>query len=443
MERIPAIELTPAASGEKIYVRLFPGLFRNLRRLVSWPLLAAYFGLVWVEWDGRPLLLFSWSDGRLYFFGSQWGWGDMPVLAGILIVAAMGLFAASALVGRVWCGMACPQSVWTWLFLRIEEFTEGSAWSRQRADRNGLSHKQWLQRISKHLLWSLLALWTAITFTGYFVPVREILTWLTAGQMDAVVWGWITIMAALTYLNAGLVREKICLHACPYSRFQSVMFDDNTRTVSYDRSRGEAGDCVQCSLCVQVCPTGIDIRDGLQAACIDCGACIDACNSVMDKLGRARGLIGYRSHNLLQGLPSPLLGYRAMAYIGLLLLGVAVLSLYVVQRSDVAVSVHRDRLSLYEVLPDDRVCNTYELVTESFLPGETQVNVSVEGLPQGVLNGASQFTVKEAHADLHSYQLCVPQSQSGRRSSYQTPVTFVVRSGDSVVRRPSTFFFAR
>ena len=120
MERIPAIELTPAASGEKIYVRLFPGLFRNLRRLVSWPLLAAYFGLVWVQWDERPVLLFSWSDGRLYFFGSQWGWGDMPVLAGILIVAAIGLFAASALIGRVWCGMACPQSVWTWLFLRIE-----------------------------------------------------------------------------------------------------------------------------------------------------------------------------------------------------------------------------------------------------------------------------------------------------------------------------------
>lgn len=447
MERIPAIELTPAKSGEKIYVRLFSGVFRNLRRVISWPLLAAYFGLVWLQWDGAPVLLFSFEDGRLYFFGTQWGWQDLPVMAGILIIAAIGLFAASALIGRVWCGMACPQSIWTWMFLAVEEFTEGSAWNRRRADREGLTLSQWIRRFSKHLIWGLLALWTAITFTGYFVPVREILTGLIGTSPDMAVWGWVLLMGSLTYLNAGLVREKICLHACPYSRFQSTMFDDNTRTVSYDAQRGEGGagvgnykdgDCINCKLCVQVCPTGIDIREGLQAACIDCGACIDACDSVMNKLGRARGLIGYRSHNILKGLPSPFLNLRSGGYVVVFSLSLIALIAFISLRPELSVAVTRDRQSLYQVMPDDTVCNSYDLEVDTFAGRDTQVHVRVEGLEGVAIKGASSFVVREVGSSLKRYQLCVD-----RPLPRKTDIEFIVRSDMDEVHKTTSFFYGQ
>ncbi|MFG1490603.1 cytochrome c oxidase accessory protein CcoG, partial [Oceanospirillum sp. HFRX-1_2] len=328
---------------QKFYVRLTEGRFQNWRRLVSGPLIIAFFLLAWLQWDGQPLLLFSFEERRIYLFGGQLSWHDLPLMAGLMIAGACLLFFMAVGWGRVWCGFACPQSIWTWLFIRIEQMTEGKASLRAKNDRLPLTGKRLLRRLAKHGLWLAFSFLTALTFTGYFLPVQELFTGFFTLDLSLAVWGWLISMAALTYVNAGLVREKICLHACPYSRFQGVMFDQHTRTVSYDDGRGEprrlrgkngqvdmipvqnlavapvqkrvandssmpviknsAGDCVDCTICVQVCPVGIDIRDGLQAACIDCGACIDACDQVMDKVGKPRGLIRFASEVELSGSP--------------------------------------------------------------------------------------------------------------------------------------------
>jgi len=435
MERIPAVELTPAQSGEKIYVRLFAGKFQNLRRLISWPLLLAYFGLAWLNLNGQQALLFSFEDRRLYFFGSQWGWYDLPVLAGILIVAAIGLFAASAIVGRVWCGTACPQSVWTWLFLRVEEFTEGPAWTRRKMDKRGLTTAEMGRRISKHALWILLSVMTAITFTGYFIPMRELVPATLSGDISLATGIWLTTMAALTYLNAGLVREKICLHACPYSRFQSVMFDDNTRTVTYDNTRS---DCIDCSLCVQVCPTGIDIRDGLQAACIDCGACIDACNSVMDKIGKPQELITYTSLEKLRSGDSPVLRTRTLAYGVVISATVILLGAFITQRSSIVVDIQRDRQQLYYTTANNQICNSYQLEVEYLAAGSHRVVVELGGLRHAELAGPSSLLVPETGVATQQYQVCVD-----RAPQYRSDIEFLISVADEKVRRKTTFIAGR
>ena len=440
MQRIPALDITPAQSGEKIHVRLFSGRFQTLRRLISWPLLLAYFGLAWVNINGQQALLFSIEDRRLYFFGTQWGWHDFPVLAGVLIIAAIALFAASAVVGRIWCGTACPQSVWTWLFLRVEEVTEGPAWTRKRMDEKGLTTEQRLRRVSKHTLWLLLATATAITFTGYFVPIRELVPETLLGEASLTTGIWLTTMIALTYLNAGLVREKICLHACPYSRFQSVMFDDNTRTVTYDKTR--SSDCIDCSLCVQVCPTGIDIRDGLQAACIDCGACIDACDSVMDKIKKPRGLITYNSVEKIRTGNSPILRTRTLAYGVVISVAVVILGSFIAQRDSIVVDIQRDRQQLYYQTVNDQTCNSYQLEVEYFAPGSHRVAVAIQGLKQAQLLGPATLLVPENGVATQQYQVCVDTATLSR-SAYRSDIEFVITAGDEKVMRGTTFIVGR
>lgn len=225
MEKIPVVQdYTPSfAEDGKIHVRLTKGRFQNLRRLTSWPLMALFFGLVWIQIDGQPWLLFSFAQHQIVLFGNALSWHDLPLLAGLLIASACLLFFMAVAWGRVWCGFACPQSIWTWLFIRIEDFTEGQASKRARAEGQPLRGERLLRRIAKHMLWIGLATLTALTFTGYFIPIREIVSDAVQLQLSPAISGWLAIMAGLTYANAGLVREKICLHACPYSRFQSVM----------------------------------------------------------------------------------------------------------------------------------------------------------------------------------------------------------------------------
>lgn len=440
MQRIPALDITPAQSGEKIHVRLFSGRFQTLRRTISWPLLLAYFGLAWININGQQALLFSFEHRRLYFFGTQWGWYDFPILAGILVISAIALFAASAVVGRIWCGTACPQSVWTWLFLRIEEFTEGPAWTRKRMDEKGLTTEQRLRRISKHALWLLLAAATAITFTGYFVPIRELVPDIVLGEASMATGIWLTTMSALTYLNAGLVREKICLHACPYSRFQSVMFDDNTRTVTYDKTRDS--DCIDCSLCVQVCPTGIDIRDGLQAACIDCGACIDACNSVMDKIKKPRGLITYNSVEKLRNGVSPILRTRTLAYAVVISIAVVTLGSFIAQRDSIVVDIERDRQQLYYQTVNDQTCNSYQLEVEYFAAGSHRVDVAIQGLTHAELTGPATLLVPDNGVATQQYQVCV-ETSALNRTGYRNDIEFVITAGDEQVSRGTTFIAGR
>nr|WP_067294402.1 cytochrome c oxidase accessory protein CcoG [Marinobacterium profundum] len=419
MEQIPVVQdyTPPFARDGKFHVRLTEGRFQNWRRLSTWPLIALFFGLAWVQVNGQPWLLFSFEQHRIILFGKALSWHDLPLLAGLMIAGASLLFFLAVAWGRVWCGFACPQSIWTWLFIRIEQFTEGRASKRARQEDQPLGATRLLRRITKHLLWILLACATATTFTGYFVPIREILAAAMGWEMSPALWGWLLIMAALTYANAGLVREKICLHACPYSRFQGVMFDRHTRSVSYDAGRGEpranlrntgadSGDCVDCGLCVQVCPTGIDIRDGLQAACIDCAACIDACDEVMDKIKRPRGLVRFASEAQLAGQPSPLKRPLLACY-GVVLLGsIGAVAWGFTTTTDLLVEIRRDRDTLFTQQDEHTICNSYRIKLEGFAKDQSLIALSLQGPGDFELFGPASIDLIESNSTWLPYRVC-------------------------------------
>ena len=322
-ERIPAIQVEPAAPAAPskqppapgklpsavngpIYTRSFTGLFRNFRRLGGGLLFLLFFGTLWLNWNGRQAVLWDLPERKFYIFGATFWPQDFILLSALLIIAAFGLFFITVFAGRVWCGYTCPQSVWTWVFMWCEKVTEGDRNARIKLDQGPASAAKLLRKTAKHALWLGVSLVTAITFIGYFTPVRPLVADLFSFQLDLESLFWVLFFTAATYVNAGWLREQVCIHMCPYSRFQSVMFDKDTLIVSYDAARGESrgarkkgsdpraqglGDCIDCQQCVQVCPTGIDIRDGLQIACIGCAACVDACDSIMDKMGYERGLV--------------------------------------------------------------------------------------------------------------------------------------------------------
>lgn len=451
MEKIPVVQdyTPPVARDGKFHVRLTSGRFQNLRRLTSWPLIALFFGLVWVQFDGQPWLLFSFEQHRIILFGNAFSWHDLPLLAGLLIAAATLLFFLAVAWGRVWCGFACPQSIWTWLFIRIEDLTEGSAHKRARLEGQPLTGQRLLRRIAKHFLWILLALVTAATFTGYFVPIREMVSDSLQLQLSAPIIGWLATMAGLTYLNAGLVREKICLHACPYSRFQGVMFDNDTQTVSYDAQRGEpranrrkgdgsSGDCVDCGMCVQVCPVGIDIRDGLQAACIDCGACIDACDSIMAKLERPKGLIRFASEAQLQGKNGRFFRSRLAGYGAVMACTVGAVLYGFTDTTSLLVEIRRDRSALFTRLDQHTICNNYRIKVEGYDEAQRFIDVSVSGAAPYKLFGPNRIDLTESSAEWLPYRVCAsgvkqPMAEltfkfDGKTLSSSKKTTFLARS---------------
>lgn len=405
----------------KIHVRLTEGRFQNLRRLISWPLLLAFFGLVWVQVDGQAWLLFDFTQRRIVVFGSYFSWQDLHIMTGMMIAGAALLFTLAMAWGRVWCGFACPQSIWTWLFLRIEHWVEGRAGVRARSDHLPLKGQRLLRRIIKHGLWLLLALVTGLTFTGYFVPIREMVMQLVTMEASLPLLTWLLCMTLLTYLNAGLVREQICLHACPYSRFQGVMMDDATRKVSYDRLRGEprrssenpnpaAAACIDCTLCVQVCPTGIDIRDGMQAACIDCGACIDACDQVMNKTAQPTGLIRFASEKALRGEASRLWRSKLVGYLLITLVALFATGYGFVSKKELTAEIRRERGELFRWLSDGQLCNFYHIKVEGFDPTLTQVQVTLLNQPELQLYGP-EYLPLDNRGDWVAYRICTANPQ--------------------------------
>jgi len=270
--------------------------------------LGAFYGLAWVPWGNRQILLFDLPARRFHILWMTFYPQDFIYLALLLVMAAVSLLFFTALGGRLWCGYTCPQTLWTELFLWVERMTEGDRAKRIKLDKSPWNRDKLLRRGGKQVLWVGLALWTGFTFVGYFTPIRTLgseLLHLNLGSWETF---WILFYGFATYGNAGFLREQVCLYMCPYARFQGAMFDRDTLIITYDQARGEPrggrprgidprskglGDCIDCTLCVQVCPTGIDIRDGLQYACIACGSCVDACDSVMDKMGYPRGLVRY------------------------------------------------------------------------------------------------------------------------------------------------------
>jgi len=370
-DRIPAIQI--AANG--IHTRSFTGLYRTLRIAFAGALFVLFFGTAWLDWNGRQAVLWDLADSKFHIFGATFWPQDFILLSALLIICAFGLFAITVYAGRVWCGYSCPQSTWTWLFMWCEKVTEGDRNLRIKLAAAPWSLNKLARRTVKHSLWLAIGLLTGLTFVGYFTPIRPLADELLTLQLGGVALFWVLFFTAATYINAGLLREAVCLHMCPYARFQSVMFDKDTLAVAYDPRRGESrgprkkgsdarsqglGDCIDCTLCVQVCPTGIDIRDGLQMACIGCAACIDACDTVMVKMGYPTGLIGYKSEHSLQGGTTHWLRPRLLGYAAALVLMIGALVVALQQRPMVSLDVIKDR-GLFRENAQGQIENIYLL----------------------------------------------------------------------------------
>src|SRR5690349_19186544 len=309
---------------KKIYPRAVSGKFATSRWLIVLITQLVFYGSPWLSWNGRQAVLFDLAVRKFYIFGLVFWPQDIVYLTVLLVICALSLFLFTAVAGRIWCGYACPQTVYTEIFLWLERMVEGDRNARIRLDRRGSAGEKVLRKGAKHALWIALSLWTGFTFVGYVTPIREL--WGAVLGFSTGPWEtfWIAFYGFATYGNAGWMREQVCKYMCPYARFQSAMFDKDTLIITYDAARGEPrgkgknkGDCVDCGICVQVCPTGIDIRNGLQYECIGCAACIDGCDQVMDKVGRERGLIRYSTTHAMEGKRTHVLRARVLIYAAL------------------------------------------------------------------------------------------------------------------------------
>lgn len=439
----------------KIHAKAVSGRFNRLRWMMVWFTQIIFYGACWLTWESnglsRQAILFDIAHEKLYLFGLVLWPQDALLLAFVLILAATALFFVTAMAGRLFCGFACPQTIYTMIFSWIEAKVEGDHLARLKLDQTPLRGKTlWLKAI-KHGLWLLIAGWTAISFVGYFTPIRELLP--TVFNLDTGPWEafWLIFYAAFTYVQAGLAREAVCQHMCPYSRFQGVMFDPTTANVSYDYQRGEprslgressqigqiakTGDCIDCGICVQVCPTGIDIRDGLQLACINCGLCIDACDQVMEKIGAPSGLIRFASEQELAGQPKPqgwLQRPRVMVY-GALLLFFSCFAVFTVsQRSLLLVDVLRDRGALLRETADGRIENAYTLNLMNLDATTHDYALSVSGLPGLEIVGQQAFSA--APGSIQPLTVTVSAPHNGEHSGIH-PIRFkLVAKHDPAIR---------
>lgn len=395
-------------SAKKIYPREIDGKFAKLSKLATISLLGVFYGLPWLMWDTRQAFLFDLPARKFYLAGLTLWPQDFPYLALLLIIAALTLFFITALAGRVWCGFACPQTVWTEAFIWIEQLTEGTRSQRMKLDEAPWSWTKLRRKTSKQFLWIGFSLWTGITFVGYFTPIRELGFAFATFSASGWTTFWAFFYAGATYGNAGYLREQVCKYMCPYARFQSAMFDQDTLIISYDEKRGEPrggrnrsvdpqaaglGDCIDCTLCVQVCPTGIDIRNGLQHECIACAACIDACDSVMDKMNYPRGLVRYTTENSLDHGKAHVIRPRMIIYGSLLLLLIASLLTSLATRIPIILDVIRDRNTLYRELPGDIIENVYTIKIINQSNNERSFRLTVTGVDGIYLDGVKDEIV--------------------------------------------------
>ena len=441
------------AAREKIHPRSVSGFFSKWRWLTVWITQLVFYGLPWLEWNARQAVLFDLELRRFYIFGLVLYPQDFIYLTGLLVISALSLFLFTAVAGRLWCGFACPQTVYTEIFLWIEKKVEGDRSARLRLDGSKLSPAKFGKKALKHALWIAFAMWTGFTFVGYFTPIRDLGALTLAGALGPWQTFWVLFYGFATYGNAGFLREQVCKYMCPYARFQSAMFDKDTMIVTYDALRGEPrgarskkadpkalglGACVDCTLCVQVCPTGIDIRKGLQYECIGCAACVDVCDDVMDKVGYPRGLIrfstqngvaqGWNTRQMLQRALRP----RVLVYTGILLTITLAVGVSLFLRTPLKVDVIRDRGALARMVEQGRIENVFRLQIMNATESTQRYVISVSGL-QGITL-ASDAEVEVLPTEVRSAAVRV-QVPPGAASSGSHPIEFEIHStGDDVAR---------
>jgi cytochrome c oxidase accessory protein FixG len=448
---------------KKIHPRSVNGWFARWRWVLVWITQAVFYGLPWVPWNGRQAVLFDLGARRFYIFDLVLYPQDFIYLTGLLILSAYGLFFFTAVGGRLWCGYACPQTVYTEIFLWVEHRFEGERGARVRLDGQPWNWDKIWRRGGKHLAWIAIAMWTGFTFVGYFTPIRTL--WAEAFTLGFGPWEWfwVNFYAFATYGNAGFMREQVCKYMCPYARFQSAMFDRDTLIVTYDAARGEPrgkrargevkpgqGDCIDCSLCVHVCPTGIDIRKGLQYECIACTACIDACDGVMDKMQLPRGLIRYATRNGLEKgwnraqMWARVFRPRVLIYFAVLVLISGLFLASLAMRSTLRVDVVRDRAALARIVDNGQVENVYRLQLMNATEQAHRYRIAVRDLPGAVLVGAAETEVQAAQARWIVLAVRVPPEAAAKLGTGAHPVVFeVAGEGIPAVVEKSTFVVPR
>lgn len=394
------------AARENIHPKSINGRFERLRNITVWLTMGLYLVLPWVQWEGRQAVLFDLPGRQFHVFGWTFWPQDFIYLSWALIIAAFALFFVTVFAGRVYCGYVCPQTTWTKFFTWIEEKLEGDRNARIKLDAAPWGARKLALRSSKHVLWLMLAGLTGLTFVGYFSSIPDLTYRVVTFDLNGWETFWILFFTGATYMNAGWMREQVCKYMCPYARFQSVMFDADTLIVSYDEKRGEprhrgaksrdeenSGDCIDCGLCVQVCPTGIDIREGLQYECITCAACIDACDLVMERIDKPRGLIRYTTEHALEGGKTHVFRPRLIGY-GLVLAAItSALAIAIYVRVPADIDVVRDRSRLYRVASDGQVENSYRVQVRNMSQDIDTYSLSFRG-PEGLAwKGPQQVTV--------------------------------------------------
>jgi len=440
-------------SRRHIYVREIKGLFQRLRRASNWALMLGFLLLPWIPWGDRPAVWFDLPGREFHIFAATFYPQEFILLSWLLIICAFGLFFITVFAGRVWCGYTCPQSVWTFLYIWVEHRIEGPRHRRIKLDKGGWDADKLWRKSAKHALWLIIALATGVTFVGYFTPIRELVPQLAMLEAGGWSYFWVGFFVVFTYLNAGWLREQVCLYMCPYARFQAVMFDRDTLIVSYDYHRGEPrgarkrsvdpaaagiGDCIDCDLCVQVCPTGIDIRDGLQYQCISCAACIDACDSVMDKMGYPRGLVRYTTEHALEGNKTHVLRPRLIGYLVALLAMIGLFVWTIADRTPLDLDVERDRARLFQTLSDGRIANSYSLNVRNLDNKDHTYALEVEGI-DGLQGDTDTISVPAGESRSRVMTLSVDPARLTERS-YDIVVR--VRAEDEpsvVIERDSRF----
>jgi cytochrome c oxidase accessory protein FixG len=418
---------------QKIYPRSIFGYFTKWRWVMIWLTQLIFYGVPWLQWGQRQALLFDLDAKRFYIFKLVLYPQDLIYLTVILIISALSLFLFTAIAGRLWCGYTCPQTVYTEIFLWIENKIEGDRAARIKLDESSMSLEKLLKKTSKHFVWIFFAIWTGFTFVGYFTPIRELFsdfTHLSVGPWDTF---WVLFYGFATYGNAGFMREQVCKYMCPYARFQSAMFDDDTLIVTYDEARGEPrggrarkaevnkkelGSCVDCSLCVQVCPTGIDIRKGLQYECIGCGACADVCDTVMDKMNYPRGLIKYSTQNALAQkwsrgqILQRILRPRVLIYTVILWLLIIGLFTSLWFRDLFRVDVVRDRGVMARLTDGGKLENVYRLQIMNATEKPQHYQLAVKGLENVEIESENMEEAEGAESSEENRVILVKPAES-------------------------------
>jgi cytochrome c oxidase accessory protein FixG len=455
-------EIALYAPRKEIYARSVSGRYNSWRWALVWITQLVFYGLPWLSWNERPLVLFDLAARRFYIFGWVLYPQDIFYLTGILIISALSLFLFTAIAGRLWCGYACPQTVYTEIFMWVERKIEGDRSARMRLDKGPWNLEKIARKGGKQLVWIAIGLWTGFTFVGYFTPIRELGQAFVAWQLGNWETFWVFFYGFATYGNAGFMREQVCKYMCPYARFQSAMFDRDTMIVTYDAARGEPrgartkatagkplGDCIDCGLCVQVCPTGIDIRRGLQYECIGCAACVDACNSVMDKVQRPRGLVRYTTENALEHgwdmatVLRRVLRPRVLIYGAILLALATALLTSLALRQPLRVDIVRDRAALARLAPGGKLENVYRMQIMNAAESLQQYRIEVGGLPGIELVSDPQVEVGPAASRWVAVRVQIPYGSAAPGSHPISLRVSAMPTGRVQVEEKSVFLVPR